>query len=149
MLCLVSLSCVQLSASPWTIAHQAPLSMGLSRQGDWSGLPCPPPGDLPNPGMEPGSPTLQADSLLSEPSGKPKNAGVGCHALLQGIFATQGLNPSLPHCRRILYHLSHQGSPNRRVDTTKENKVRKESRNIFLKVSRGGWGGKGENREEL
>ena len=40
-----------------------------------------------------------------------KNTGVGCRALLQGIFPTQGLNPGLPHCRRILYHLSHQGSP--------------------------------------
>ena len=40
-----------------------------------------------------------------------KNTGVGCHALLQGIFPTQGLNPGLPHCRQILYHLSHQGSP--------------------------------------
>ena len=39
-----------------------------------------------------------------------KNTGVGCHALLQGIFPTQGLNPGLPHCRWILYHLSHQGS---------------------------------------
>ena len=40
-----------------------------------------------------------------------KNTGVSCHALLQGIFPTQGLNPGLPHCRQILYHLSHQGSP--------------------------------------
>ena len=40
-----------------------------------------------------------------------KNTGVGCHALLQGIFTTQGLNSGLSHCRRILYHLSHQGSP--------------------------------------
>ena len=40
-----------------------------------------------------------------------KNSGVGCHAFLQGIFPTQGLNPGLPHCRQILYHLSHQGSP--------------------------------------
>jgi len=40
-----------------------------------------------------------------------KNTGVGCHVLLQGIFPTQGSNPGLPHCRRILYHLSHQGSP--------------------------------------
>ena len=40
-----------------------------------------------------------------------KNTGVGCHALLQGIFMTQGLNPGLPHCRLILYHLSHQGNP--------------------------------------
>ena len=41
-----------------------------------------------------------------------KNTGVGCHALLQGIFPTQGLNPVLPHCRGILYHLNHQRSPN-------------------------------------
>ena len=40
-----------------------------------------------------------------------KNTGVGCHFLLQGVFLTQGLNPGLLHCRRILYHLSHQGSP--------------------------------------
>ena len=53
------------------IAHQAPLSMGFSRQEYWSGLPFPSPGDLPNPGIKPGSPALQADSLLSEPSGKP------------------------------------------------------------------------------
>ena len=52
-------------------AHQAPLSMGFSRKEYWSGLPCPPPGDLPDPGTEPRSPALQADSLLSEPAGKP------------------------------------------------------------------------------
>ena len=55
------------SAIPWTVAHQVPLSMEFSRQEYWSGLPCPP-GDLPNPGIEPGSPAVQADSLLSEPS---------------------------------------------------------------------------------
>ena len=65
------LSHVRLFATPWTVAHQAPLSTGLSRQGYWSGLPFLPPGDLPNPGIEPRSPTLQADSLLSEPPGKP------------------------------------------------------------------------------
>ena len=53
------------SATIWAVAHQAPLSMGFSRQEYWSGLPCPPLGDLPNPGIEPRSPTLQADSLLS------------------------------------------------------------------------------------
>ena len=67
----VSGSVISNSATPWTIAHQAPLSMGFSRQGYWSGLPCPPPGDLPNPGIKLGSPVLQADSLLSEPPGKP------------------------------------------------------------------------------
>ena len=54
-----------------TVAHQASLSMEFSRKEYWSGLPFPSPGDLPDPGIEPGSPTLQADSLLSEPSGKP------------------------------------------------------------------------------
>ena len=54
------------SATPWTIACQSPLSMGFSRQGYWSGLPCPPPGDLPNPGIEPGFPVFQVDSLLCE-----------------------------------------------------------------------------------
>ena len=48
--------------TPWTVARQAPLSMGFSRQGCWSGLQYPPPGDLPNPGIEPGSPVFQADS---------------------------------------------------------------------------------------
>ena len=52
--------------------HYAPLSMEFSRQDDWSGLPFPSPGDLPNPVIEPGSPELQADALLSEPPGKPK-----------------------------------------------------------------------------
>ena len=54
-------------ATPWTVARQAPLSMGLSRQGYWRGLPFPSPGDLPDPGIKPRSPTLQADSLPSEP----------------------------------------------------------------------------------
>ena len=57
--------------TPWTIAYQAPLSMGCSRQEHWSGLPFPPPGVLPEPGIEPGYPALQADSLHSEPPGKP------------------------------------------------------------------------------
>ena len=67
-----SLSCVQLFATPWTVAYQAPLSMGFSRQEYWSGLPFPSPGDLPNPGIKLESPTLQADALTSEPPGKPK-----------------------------------------------------------------------------
>ena len=65
---LVSLhSRVWLFATPWTSAHQAAVSMDFSRQEHWSGLPFPTPGHLPNPGIEPGSPTLQADSLPSEP----------------------------------------------------------------------------------
>ena len=62
-----SLSRVQLFATPWTAAYQAPPSMGFSRQECWSGLPFPSPGGLPNPGIEPGSPALQADALPSEP----------------------------------------------------------------------------------
>ena len=70
--CVFSLfSHVQISAILWTIAHQAPLSMGFSRQEYWGGLPFPPPGDLPD----------------------------------------SGSNPGFPHCRHILYHLSHQWSP--------------------------------------
>ena len=65
------LSHVRLLATPLTIAHQAPLSMRFSRQEYWSGLPFPSPGDLPNPGIKPRSPALQADSLPSEPPGKP------------------------------------------------------------------------------
>ena len=66
-----SLSRVRLFATLWTVAHQAPLSMGFSRQDYWSGLPFPSPGDLPDPGIEPRSPTLQADALPSAPPGKP------------------------------------------------------------------------------
>ena len=65
------LSRVRLFATPWTVACHAPLSMGFSRQKYWSGLPFPSPEDLPNPGIEPGSPALQADALSSEPPGIP------------------------------------------------------------------------------
>ena len=64
-----SLSRVVLCATPWTVAYQTPPSMGFSRQQYWSGVPFPSPGDLPNPGIEPGSPALQADALPSEPPG--------------------------------------------------------------------------------
>ena len=83
-----SLSVVFDSATPRAVARQAPLSMGFSRQEYWSGLPFPSPGDLLDPGIELRSSALQADSLLSEPPGKPKNTGVGSHSLLQGIFLT-------------------------------------------------------------
>ena len=66
---LVTRSCPTL-ATPWTVPYQAPLSIGFSRQEYWSGLPFPSPGDNPDPGIEPGSPALQADALLSKPPGK-------------------------------------------------------------------------------
>ena len=76
-MCECVLSCfsrVWLFVTLWTVAHQAPLSMGFSRQEYWSGLPCPPPGDVPNPGIELTSPALQADSLrLSHQGSVNKN----------------------------------------------------------------------------
>ena len=66
-----SLSHVQLFATAWSVAHQAPPSMEFSRQEYWSGLPFPSPGDLPDPGIKPGSPALRADALPSEPPGNP------------------------------------------------------------------------------
>ena len=69
---LVTKSCPT-SATPWTVACQAPLSMGFSRQEYWSGLPFPSPRDLPDPGVKPGSPALQADSLPTELQGKSIN----------------------------------------------------------------------------
>ena len=67
----LSLSCLDYFATPWAVAHQAPLSMGFPRQEYWTGLPCPSPEDLPNPGIKPRSPELQVDSLPSEPPQKP------------------------------------------------------------------------------
>ena len=65
-------SCVRLFAIPRTVAYQAPPSTEFSRLEYWSGVPFPSPGDLPDPGIEPGSPTFQADALPSEPPGKPQ-----------------------------------------------------------------------------
>ena len=67
---------VQLSVTTWTVTCQALLSMEFSRQEYWSGLPFPSPGELPNPGIKPESPALQADSLPSEPRGKPKGSEI-------------------------------------------------------------------------
>ena len=69
------------------------------------------PGDLPNPRIKPRSPALQADSLLAEPPGKPKNTRVGSLSLLQKIFPTQESNQGLLHCRWILYQLSYERHP--------------------------------------
>ena len=97
--------------TPWTVACQAPLSMGIlqARILEWVAMPssrgCSQPRDQTR------SPTLQADSLPSEPQGKPMNSVVGHLSLFQGIFLTQELNRGLLHCRQILYQLSYQGSP--------------------------------------
>ena len=91
--------------APWTVAHQAHLSMAFPRKEYWNRLPFPTPGDLLNPGIKPRSPTLQVDFLPSE----PMNTGVDILSLLQGIFPTQESNWGLLHCRQILYQLSYQG----------------------------------------
>ena len=97
---------------------RGPLSMEFSRQEYWNGLPFPSPEDLPDPGIEHRSPTLQADSLPAEPQGKLKDTGVGSLSLLQWIFQTQESNRGLLHCRQILYQLSYQGSKARKHKET-------------------------------
>ena len=79
---ILSCSVVSDSATLWTVGHQAPLSMGFFRQEYWSGLPCPPPGDLPDPGMEPASPSLVDGFFTTEPSGNPISSVWGSHKLL-------------------------------------------------------------------
>ena len=105
-MCLVAQSCL--------ILFDPMDCTGSSVHGDSAGrntsLPCPLPGDLPNPGIEHRSPSLQADSLVSEPPEKTMNTGVGSLFLLQEIFPTQESNQDLLHCRQILYQLSYQGS---------------------------------------
>ena len=125
------LSCSVLSNSlqPYGLSPTRLLCLwGFSRQAYWSGLPCPPPGDLPNPGTEPRSPQLQVDSLPSEP-GKSMNTGVGSLFLPQGIFPTQGSNQCLLRCRWILYQLSYQGSQVIWVPETKGTPL--ESQGLF------------------
>ena len=131
---LCALSCVWLfldpPCTPWTIPHQASLSMGFPRQEFLSGLPFSSPGDLPNPRIEPASPASQMDSFLLSYVRLPArelickwkwkwlppawlfenrrnspgwNTGVGSHFLLQGIFPTQTSNPGLQYYRWILY----------------------------------------------
>ena len=111
MLCVLGHLVLSNSATPWTAAARLLCPWGFSRKEYWSGLPCPPPRDLPNPGIEPTSQALQADSLLSEPPGKLKNTEVSCLSLLQVVFLTQESNWGLLHHRQILHQLSYQGSP--------------------------------------
>ena len=111
--------------TPWTVAHQAPLSTGFSRQEYWSGVSCPSPEALPNTEIKPESPALQVDSLLSEPPGKPRNMELGGLALLQGIFPTQEWIQGLLHCMWILYQQSYQGSPSRLTKVFLNGKINK------------------------
>ena len=85
----------------------------------------PSPGDLPNPGIKPRSPAMQ-DSLPAESQGKPENTGEDGLSFLQEIFLTQELNWGLPHCRRILYQLSYQGSQTTKWSERMINKIQNE-----------------------
>ena len=91
-----------------TLCDPMDLSLEFSKPEYWSEQPFPSPEDLPNPRIEPRSPALRADSLPTEPQGKPRNTGVGSLFLLQGIIPTQELNLGHPHCRWILYQLSYR-----------------------------------------
>ena len=95
-------------------------------------------GNLPNPGIEPWSPTLQVDSLPAEPPEKPQNIGVGSLSHLQQIFLTQESNQGLLHCRRILYQLSYQGSPTESMVPSKPGGVRQMSKVKAAKAKVGG-----------
>ena len=97
-----SLSRVRLLETPWTAAYQAPPFMGFARQEYWSGVPLP----------SPMSYESQAIFKIWVSPNYCSSTRVGSHFLLQGIFPTQGSNPGLLHCRQILYHMNHQGSPN-------------------------------------
>ena len=93
--CMLSLvQCV----TPWSVARQAPLSMGFPRQEYWSGLACPPPGDLPDPGIEPTSPGLIGGFFTIEPPGKPAHTGQGTPVASQPLVARgEAWNKTLPH----------------------------------------------------
>ena len=95
------LSRVRLFATPWTVAYQAPPSMGFSRQECWSGLPFPSPGDLPDPGIKPGSPVLQADALPSEPPGTVPKKG---NAKECSNYHTIGL---ISHTSKVMLKILH------------------------------------------
>ena len=110
---LVAQSWSTLCDPPWTVLHQAPLSMEFSRQEYWSRWLSPSPGDLPSPGIKPRSPALQVEFFPAEPQGKPNNTGVGGLSLLQWIFLPQESNQGLLHCRWILYPLNCQGNSQR------------------------------------
>ena len=131
VLCLVTQSCLTL----WPHGLQPARLLcpwWFSRQEYRSELPCPPPWDFPNPGIQPRSPALQANSLSSETPGKPKNR-VGRLSLLKGIFTTQEPNWGLLHCRWILFQLSYQGSPSLRISQYKSHKLKSKENKDWKK----------------
>ena len=103
-----SLSRVQLFATPWTVAYQVPPSMGFSRQEYWSGLPFPSPGDLPDPGIESGSPSLQADALTSEPPGMPLYFYIQFVLFREQILAFKMISPYITFTVEVDFYNTHQ-----------------------------------------
>ena len=104
-----SLSRVRLFATLWTVAYQAPPSMGFSRQEYWSGLPFPSPGDLPDPGIEPRSPALEADALTSEPLQYKNGNCLRAEASLHACIANRKLIAECllcAWCWAVLFFLS-------------------------------------------
>ena len=99
-MCISHSSHVQLFVTLWTVAGQAPLSIGFARQEYWNGFPCSSPGGLPHPGIKPAS--LTSPALAGE--------FFTTSTTWEAHIYTQGSNLDLQHCRQILYHLSHQRS---------------------------------------
>ena len=112
------------------VAHLSCPGILQARTLEWLAFPFP--GDLPNPGIKPRNPVLQAGSLAAEPQGKPKNTGVDSLSLLQRIFPTQGSNLGLLHFKWILYQLSYQGSSKVYIKTQKYTLI--SSNHILKKV---------------
>ena len=108
--CLFTQPCPTL-CDPMDCSPSGSCPRGFSKQEYCSELPCPPPGDLPNPRVKLRPPALQDASLPSEPPGKPKNTGVGSLSLSKWNFLTQESNWGLLHPRLILHQLSYQGNP--------------------------------------
>ena len=111
LVCAQSLSHVRLFVTPWTVAHQAPLSMGIlqARILEWVAMPSSRASSQPRDQTQVSR--IAGRFLTSELSGKPKNTGVGSLSLHRGKFQSQESNWGLLHCRWILSQLSHQGSP--------------------------------------
>ena len=111
------------------LAHQAPLSMGFSKQEYWSGLPCPPPGDLPNPGIRSGSPALEADALPSEPPGGEEGESKGERAV-QAVINSLCAHQSLEHPERFMESHREEKRKERDRDDQEEKRGSKGERPI-------------------
>ena len=156
-----SLGCVQLFVAPSTIAHLAPLSIEFSRQECWSGLLFPSPGYLPDPGFKPGYPALQADSLPSELSGKPKMGGNYPYLrdnkhrfqILMASVDSLGFGHKPPDAISAIQYLDHRKDSTHVLDELhNENMGNLEIHqevNVCDSFSPFGWGNTNRHEEEL